>query len=159
MLSVKLLVGLMAGLVGVAAADQRFQDLDELDAQVAAAVGDAGAPVPVDRRIKLANCPQAPEISQIANGAVVVRCAAIGWRIRVPVEAAAGLSAETASQIVVRKGDSVELLVQGRGYSASAIGTSLDEGGEGTRVRVKIPTSPVPLPAVVVRAGVVSISG
>ena len=158
MLGIELLV-MLAASIGGSAADGRFQDLDALDSQVAAAVAAGGTPVPIDRRIKLANCPQTPEVSNVAGGAVAVRCPALGWRIRVSVEPAVGPSAASASEIVVRRGDSVELVVEGRGYSASALGTSLDEGGAGSRIRVKIPTSAVPLSAIVVRAGVASISG
>ena len=159
MLSMELLAMLAAASIGGSAADGRFQDLDALDAQVAASVAAGGTPVPIDRRIKLAKCPQEPEISQAAGGAVAVRCPALGWRIRVSVEAAGAPPAASLSEIVVRRGDSIELVVEGRGYSASALGTSLDEGAAGSRIRVKIPTSAVPVPAIVVRAGVASISG
>lgn len=159
MLSMELLAMLAAASIGGSAADGRFQDLDALDSQISAAVAAGGRPVPIDRRIKLANCPQTPEISNVAGGAVAVRCPALGWRIRVSVDPAAVPSAASLSEIVVRRGDSIELVVEGRGYSASALGTSLDEGGAGSRIRVKIPTSAVPVPATVVRAGVASISG
>src|SRR4029079_19276639 len=99
MLGMDLLAMLAAATVGGSASDGRFQDLDALDSQIAAGLADGAAAVPIDRRIKLANWPQHPEIPNVAGGAVAVRCPALGWRIRVSVKAAPLPSGASVSEI------------------------------------------------------------
>lgn len=133
-----------------------FQDLDALDARIAAALGGTGTAVSIDHRIKLAACPEEPQISPVAAGALSVRCPSLGWKIRVAVSGAS--DAEPSSVPLVHRGDTIEVVAAGSGYSASSVGTALDEGRAGSQVRVKIPTSTAPLAATVARAGVVTIS-
>jgi flagella basal body P-ring formation protein FlgA len=133
-----------------------YQNLDALDARIASTVQGAGTPVPIDRRIRLAQCPEQPEVSPLTGGSVAVRCPTLGWKLRVAVSSAAEPSGIPA-EILVRRGDLVELVFKGAGFSASAPGTALDEGAAGKTVRVKIPTSPMPVSAIVVHAGLVAI--
>lgn len=140
-----------------AVASSPYQDLDALDARVAAALPQGAGPVPIDRRIKLAACPQEPDISGPLAGAVSVRCPSLGWRLRVAVNGASAPSGASV-QPVVHRGDAVELVSRGAGYSVTSVGTALEEGPAGGSIRVKIPTSPFPVAAVVARAGVASIS-
>jgi flagella basal body P-ring formation protein FlgA len=142
--------------LALAASHGSFQDLDALDARIAAAVGNSATAVAIDHRIKLATCPEEPQISSVVAGAVSVRCASLGWKIRVAVTGAAGT--EPSSAPVVHRGDTIEVVAGGAGYSASSVGTALDEGTTGSQIRVKIPTSASPLSATVARAGVVTIS-
>ncbi|WP_185829270.1 flagella basal body P-ring formation protein FlgA [Sphingomonas ginkgonis] len=130
-----------------------FQDLDALDARIAASLTGSASATPIDRRIRLAACPQDPEIAPAAGGALTVRCAALGWRIRVMVTGAASPAAIAPATLLVHRGDAIELVARGSGYSASAVGTAVDEGGAGASIRVKFPTSPMPLTAVVAKAG------
>jgi len=153
----RILPGLAALFLAAKAMAGGYQDLDALDARIASTVGDSGTPVPVDRRIRLGQCPQEPEISPLSGGALAVRCPTLGWKIRVAVSSAE--SSGSPAEILIRRGDLVELVVKGAGFSASAPGTALDEGAAGKTVRVKIPTSPMPVSAVVVRAGLVAIQG
>jgi flagella basal body P-ring formation protein FlgA len=58
--------GLGVGLCAAAARAQSFENLDRLDSIVAMTVGanvgtPGGATAPVDRRLKLAACPQVPD--------------------------------------------------------------------------------------------------
>lgn len=140
-----------------AAASSPYQDLDALDARVASALPEGAGAVPIDRRIKLAACPQEPDISAPLAGAISVRCPSLGWRLRVAVT---GASAATGApgQPVVHRGDAIELVSKGAGYSVTSVGTALEEGPAGGSIRVKIPTSPFPVAAVIARAGVASIS-
>lgn len=140
-----------------AVAESPYQDLDALDARVAAALQGGAEAVPIDRRIKLAACPQEPEISGPLAGAVSVRCTSLGWRLRVAVNGASAPSGAPV-QPVVHRGDAIELVSRGAGYSVTSVGTALDEGPAGGSIRVKIPTSPFPVAAVIARAGVASIS-
>ena len=67
-----------------------MQDLDALERRLVIALGaDIGAPggprAPIDRRMKLAACPTQAEIAPPMQGAATIRCAPLGWRIRVPL--------------------------------------------------------------------------
>lgn len=135
-----------------------FQDLAELDARVSASLGASGVAVPIDRRIRLAKCGATPEISAPANGSVAIRCPDQGWRLAVTVTGAPSQAAAAASEVLVRRGDTIEVLAQGAGFSVSSTGVAMDEGAGGRSIRVKMPTSSAPISAVVLRAGVVAIS-
>ena len=68
----------------------KFENLDRIDSLVAMTVGanlgQPGGPVaPVDRRLRLAACPQVPSVEGPVFGAAIVKCDTIGWRIRVPL--------------------------------------------------------------------------
>lgn len=149
-------IHLLTGLVIAATTAPSFQDLAALDARVAA-VAAPGAAVPIDKRIKLAPCPNEPEVSLPAAGAVAVRCAALGWKLRVALTGAAAAQGEPAAPLI-RRGDTIEIVARGGGYSVSSAGTALEDGAPGASIRVKIPTSPSPVTAVVARAGVASIA-
>ena len=140
-----------------AVASSPYQNLDALDARVAAALPEGAGAVPIDRRIKLEACPQEPVISGPLAGAVSVRCPSLGWRLRVAVNGASA-PAGAPAQPVIHRGDAIELVSRGAGYSVTSVGTALEEGPAGASIRVKIPTSPFPVAAVIARAGVASIS-
>lgn len=147
---------LLAALAAAVMTPGSYQDLDLLDARVASMLGGGRTAVPIDKRIKLAACPDEPEISPAQGGALAVRCAALGWRIRVSLAGASNPG--VPAQILIHKGDSIELVADGAGYSASFAATALDDGQEGGVIRVKIPTSISPISATVSRPGVASIS-
>ncbi|GAA3894124.1 hypothetical protein GCM10022276_11660 [Sphingomonas limnosediminicola] len=155
-MKIHLLTSLTMTIATATSAAPAYQDFDALDARIASLAGSATA-VPIDRRIKLVPCPEEPEISGPAGGALTVRCPALGWRIRVAVTGTSG-TAGPASSVLVHRGDAVELVAHGDGYSVSSVGVALEEGPVGGAIRVKIPTSPSPVAAVVARAGVASIS-
>src|SRR3546814_2496880 len=67
---------------------QRFEDINGLEAMVVAkfgaAIGQPGGPAaPIDRRLKLAACPDTPSVEGPVMGAAVIRCAPVGWRIQI----------------------------------------------------------------------------
>lgn len=128
-------------LMGSAAAAQPFQDVAALDAQVEAALGAAigepgGAAAPVDRRLKLAACPGPVSIGAPAMGAVAVRCAELGWRIRVPLVRVRTAAVEEPEPIV-RKGDQVELRAASGSFSVSTVAIAEEDGAIGDRIRVR----------------------
>ena len=71
-------------LIMSAAAPVQFEDLALLDKNIQI---QANAE-PVDKRLKLAKCPDAPVIIPAIDGGAVVRCPALGWRLHVPARAA-----------------------------------------------------------------------
>lgn len=141
---------------------QAFQNVDQLETALVAAlgagVGEPGGPAaPIDRRLKLAQCPQAPVFDAPMLGAVAVRCVSLGWRIRVPL--ARGLSASAVrEEPVIRKGDPVELIAGGRYFEVSTQAVAEQDGAPGARIRVRSTLKAAPVFAEVVRAGVVRIA-
>ncbi|MBK5264103.1 MAG: flagella basal body P-ring formation protein FlgA, partial [Alphaproteobacteria bacterium] len=120
---------------------QRFEDLNGLDALVAArlgaGIGQSGGPAaPIDRRLKLAACPDTPTIEGPAMGAATVRCDAIGWRIRVPLRVGATpAAAQQGASILVKKGDPVQLVAGGASFSVSTMMIADEDGARGEMIR------------------------
>jgi flagellar basal body P-ring formation protein FlgA len=132
---------------------QQFEDLATLDALVATV---AEAAQPIDRRLKLARCPESVAIDPPALGAVAVRCKSLGWRIRVPIIQAA--NAEAASEILIRRGDGVEMISSGDGFEVSTRGTAIEDGRLGKAIRVKSSTAASITLGTVTAAGTVQIN-
>jgi len=115
---------------GIAAA-QGFENLDAIDLRLAEAGYQAQ---PVDRRIRLRACPVALTIDAPALGAIAIRCPSLGWRIRVPL---IGGGTMRTSEILVRRGDLVELAYTGAGFDVLTSATTQEDGQMGSIVRVK----------------------
>lgn len=133
---------LLAAWVGTPAIGQGFEDLDALDARVAAALGagmgEAGGPArPLDRRLKLAACPEPVSVEPPTLGAATVRCEPLGWRIRVPVVRMGQATQAMKAEPVVRKGDQVEVLARGSAFTVSTLGVAEQDGAPGDRIRVR----------------------
>ncbi len=146
-----------------------FQDLTALDVAVAANMGaeigkPGGARSPVDRRLKLKACPEAPTISGPVLGAAVVRCDSVGWSIRVPLlldarrDASASQPSEEARDAVTR-GQAVRLTVEGRGFSLSRTMIADATGKIGDMVSVRESRSAKPVLARITGIGEVSVPG
>ncbi len=141
-----LAVATLAVAVPLAAAG--FADPAAIDQAVAQFTGvptgaPGGARLPVDRRLRLAACPQpfALEWYGSRRDSVLVQCPVPnGWRIYVPVEAApraaAAAPAQKAPNAVVR-GEAVNITVSGRGFTLSRQGEALDSGAVGDWIRVR----------------------
>jgi len=126
-----------------------WHDLNALDAEIAERLAADGiVAVPVDRRLKLAACPEPVAVDSPTGGAVAVRCIALGWRLRVPVTLVAGRSSAVTTggapggtnmgAIVVRRGDPVALVSGASGFSVSGSGTVERDGRIGERIRVRV---------------------
>lgn len=140
---------------------QAFQNVDQLETALVGAlgagVGEPGGPAAsIDRRLKLAQCPQAPVFDAPVMGAVAVRCVPLGWRIRVPL-ARSLAAAAFHEEPVIRKGDPVELIAGGRYFEVSTQAVAEQDGARGARIRVRSTPKAAPVFAEVVRAGVVRI--
>ncbi|MFM6854173.1 MAG: flagella basal body P-ring formation protein FlgA, partial [Sphingopyxis sp.] len=99
-------------------------------------------------------------------GAVAVRCPSIGWRIRVavatpptaaPMPGAGG--ALNPADIVVRRGDLVELIVQARGFVATTTGIADQDGAIGQRIRIRVDRRASPCFGQVMADGRISVAG
>ncbi len=135
----------------IAGTPAAFEDLELLDKRVLAVAAHADA---IDKRLKLAKCPDDPIIAPPAGGSVIVRCPALGWRLRVPIRAR--VAAAQIGETVVRRGELVECLSGGPGFAVSTMMLALDDAAAGQPVRVKSPTSPIIVTATAQTRGVVS---
>lgn len=129
---------------------QQFEDIVALDRQIAVATGvnigeSGGAVAPIDRRLKLGRCPDPVTIEPPQMGSLAVRCPALGWRIRVPVVQSARSSSMNTSQeqseILVKRGEAVELIMDGDGFEVSTNAIAMDDGFFGKAIRVKTLTN------------------
>lgn len=145
---------------------QRFEDLNGLEALVVARlgapVGQPGGPAaPIDRRLRLAACPDTPSIAAPAMGAVAVRCDAIGWRIRVPISGGGRTAAAPVQsrEMLVRKGDPVQLVAGNANFTVSTMVMAEQDGARGDMIRVRADRKSEPVVARVVENGVVKAPG
>jgi len=149
-----------------------FQDLTDLDVAVAAhmgaGIGEAGgARAPIDRRLKLKACPEAPDVSGPVLGAAVVRCKPIGWSIRVPLKldaaaqsaAATPAAARAKEEDAVSRGQAVRLTVEGNGFAISRAMIADKNGKIGDMISVRADRMSKPILARVVDIGEVSVPG
>jgi flagellar basal body P-ring formation protein FlgA len=157
----------LALLIGTAAHAQGFEDLAALDRKVAAALGaDAGEPGgparPIDKRLKLAACPQPAIVDAPAMGAVLVRCEPLGWRIRVALARPAGgsaLAAAEKAEPIIRKGDQVQLTALTGSFSVSTTAVAEQDGAPGDRIRVRSETKKGAVIGMVMPDGRVALPG
>lgn len=159
-----------------------YENLDRIDSLVAMTVGanlgEPGGPMaPVDRRLHLAACPTTPSVEGPVFGAAIVRCDALGWRIRVPLVAgvAAGAAGPVASygggnrfapaarpapkENAVKRGDPVQLVAGNANFSVSRFMIADEDGAIGETIRVRDDRRAAPIMAQVVDMGVVRVPG
>jgi flagella basal body P-ring formation protein FlgA len=159
--------------ISASAHAQQFENLDRLDSIVAMSVGanigePGGAVAPVDRRLKLAACPQVPQMSGMMFGAAMVECKPLGWRIRVPLHpggqqqpmasvqpTAYGRPAPVQKQTVVKKGDPVQLIAGGSAFMVTRMMIADEDGAPGDMIRVREDKKSDPVLARVQETGVV----
>lgn len=158
---------LLASLHGGPAMAQAFEDLDRLDVIVATTVGarigePGGALAPVDKRLRLAACPQQPTVEGPVFGAAIVRCDRLGWRIRVPLSGSAAPGQARAQQprhILVRKGDPVQLVAGNASFTVSRVMVAEEDGAVGDMIRVREDRKSAPVTGRVEPNGIVRVPG
>ena len=168
-------IALAAAAGAPALAQQKFENLDRLDGLVAmtvgANIGEPGGPIaPVDRRLRLAACPVTPSVEGPTFGAAIVKCDALGWRIRVPLSGGSagavtlvaryGAVARPAQRdMVVKRGDPVQLIAGNASFSVSRVMIADEDGAVGDTIRVREDKKAAPVLAQVVEMGTVRIPG
>jgi flagella basal body P-ring formation protein FlgA len=150
---------------------QGFENLEMLDNRVAAALGanigePGGATTAIDRRLRLQACPQPVEVGEPIAGALAVRCAPLGWRIRVSVvpssetrQVAAAAVRQERAEPVVRRGDQIELVAIAAGFTVSTLATADQDGAPGDRIRVRTERRSAPVIGQVMPDGRVALPG
>ena len=153
-------------MVGTAANAQGFEDISMLEMRLTAAlgagVGEPGGPSrPIDRRLKLAPCPQPASFEPPALGAATVRCEPLGWRIRVPLvrTAAAAQALGERAEPIIRRGDQVELTASSGSFTVSTVAVAEQDGALGDRIRVRSEGRKGAVIGVVTEDGRVSLPG
>jgi len=163
-----MLVAMILAGVHAPARAQNFENLDRLDTLVATSIGarqgQPGGPVaPIDRRLRLAPCPQTPLVEGPRMSAATVSCPSIGWRIRVPLLASNNTQFQrvtaTISEPVIKKGDPVQLIAGNTSFSISRLMIADEDGAVGTMIRVREEPRAAPVMARVERNGVVRVPG
>lgn len=160
----------VTALLATPAFAQNFENLEMLESRVAASlgagIGEPGGPArPIDRRLRLAPCPTPAEIDAPAMGAVAVRCATRGWRIRVPLQSGGAASGAMASgpavraAPVIRRGDQIELVAMTANFSVSTLGIAEQDGAPGDRIRVRTERRSAPVVGQVLADGRVALPG
>lgn len=143
-----------------------IENLDALERRLVISLGaDIGQPggprVAVDRRMKLAACPTEVVIDPPAMGAVALRCAPLGWRIRVPLlrggpaapVAMAVVAPPVKREPVIRRGDPVELAAGTATFRVTSEVIAEQDGAPGDRIRVRADRKSAPMLVEVVDAG------
>jgi flagella basal body P-ring formation protein FlgA len=142
-----------------------FVDPAEIDRAVerftGAPIGVAGgAALPVDRRLRLAQCraPLTLGWHGTRQNTVKVECPDQGsWRIFVALSNAGSAAPAQRAERLVARGDAVSIIVRGPGFSVTQTGEAMEAGGQGEWIRVKPPGSAEPLRARIERPGLVTI--
>lgn len=145
---------------------QGFENLDRIDSLVATTVGaDIGQPggaiAPVDRRLRLAACPQIPAIEGPVFGAAIVRCDRLGWRIRVPLASAAASTYGRPQQreMLIKKGDPVQLVAGDATFSVSKAMVADEDGAIGDLIRVRESRNSPPVTGRIEPSGIIRVPG
>ncbi|WP_447765459.1 flagella basal body P-ring formation protein FlgA [Sphingopyxis panaciterrae] len=122
-------------------ASEDWQTIDVLTAMVANAMGRSATPI--DRRIKLARCPEQASITAIDAQTLAVRCPSLGWRLRVPMTGPAGVTptqasyARPAAAPVIRRGDNVRVTIDTESFSISYAAIASEDGRVGETIALR----------------------
>ena len=136
---------------------QDWQSVDAMTQHIARALGRDAAPI--DRRIKLAQCPEKPEITAMNANSLAVRCPTLGWRLRVAMLGANGgavdpdvMAAPATAQTrqrgdppTIKRGDIVRVSIDTSSFNISYPATATQDGriGEAISLRGADPKNPI----------------
>ena len=148
---------LLSAVIPATATAQSFQNHAAIDASVAASlVGTGLAAWPVDHRLKLAPCAGPLVVDPPASGAVAVRCATPGWRLRVLLDGPPATF--TVAPVIIKRGDPVTVNFVASGFSVTASGIAESEARLGERIRVRVADKVNPVMGEATDAGTVRVS-
>lgn len=138
--------------------NEDWQTIDVLTAMVANAMGRNATPI--DRRIKLARCPEQASVTAVDAQTLAVRCNSLGWRLRVPMTGpvdgaptATSFARPAASAPVVRRGDNVRVTIETESFSINYAAVANEDGRIGDTIALRGSDAKSTLSAVVTGAG------
>lgn len=154
-------LGIAIAGAGMATASD-FTNLAAIDRHIADFTGapigaPGGAKQQVDRRLRLARCSQHLTLDWYGRrqDSVRVACPDSGsWQIFVPVQRA---SLAEPDAPLIKRGDMVSIVAQGRGFSVSRTGEAMDNGTVNDWIRVRPTGGGDPLRGRIVRPGLIVI--
>lgn len=111
-----------------------LEDLDALDARIAEA--GHGTASRLDRRLRLARCPEPAVIKPSMQGDLELACPSRGWRLRVP-NASANAGSIDQQPILVKRGESVQVAIVGSEFTLHYQAIATEAGRMGDTIRVK----------------------
>ena len=128
-----------------AEAQQAMQDWQPIDAMAQSVAGAMGrTAAPIDRRIKLARCPEQTTVTALDAQTLAVRCAPLGWRLRVPLSAPAdaapmqaSFAAPAATGPVIRRGDNVRVTIESEAFTVSYSAIATQDGRVGETIALR----------------------
>lgn len=137
-------------------ANEDWQTIDVLTDMVANAMGRSATPV--DRRIKLARCPEQASVTAVDAHTLAVRCNSLGWRLRVPMTGPAGatqagFARPAAAAPVIRRGDNVRVTIDTESFSISYAAVATEDGRVGETIALRGSDAKSMLSAIVTGAG------
>jgi flagellar basal body P-ring formation protein FlgA len=140
-------LGLIGSAAFATAAVAATTDLGMIDRAVVDFTGSqigqpGGARLPVDRRLKLSSCSTPLDLSWFGRDqrSVQVACPSAGWKIYVAVDGGpVSQSRETQApaEMLVRRGESVSILVRGHGFTLTRQGEAVEDGAQGEWIQVR----------------------
>lgn len=162
------LATLAASTLATAAVAATPMDLSMIDRAVAdftgAEIGQpGGAKLPVDRRLRLANCQTPLDLQWFGRDqrSIQVVCPGAGWRIYVAVDGGPGRVAsgpQSYGETLIHRGENVSIQVRGGGFTLTRQGSALEDGGQGQWIKVRaVGEKRETLRAMVLRPGQVGI--
>lgn len=135
-----------------------WQTIDLLTQMVASTMGRNATPI--DRRIRLARCPEQASVTAIDAQTLAVRCSSLGWRLRVPMSgpanAAAGggfVAKPAAAAPVIRRGDNVRVTIDTASFAISYSATATQDGHVGDMIGLRGSDAKSSLSAIVTGPG------
>lgn len=146
-----------------ASAQAGLYDLVNIDRAVASFTGTGigqpgGAVLPVDRRMRLANCFGTLVVSWYGTRQdnVLVQCPDPGgWRLFVAVAGNPRQGAASAEPLAVARGEALTISVEGEGFTVSQSGEAMEAGQIGSWIRVRTSVKATPIRARIARPGLV----
>lgn len=142
----KIATAIAAGLIAIpsASAQQATEDWQTIDALTQAVAGAMGrTATPIDRRIKLARCPEQAQVTAVDAQTLAVRCPSLGWRLRVPLTSPAGAAptaagfAAPASAPVIRRGDNVRVTIETDSFEVAYSAIATQDGRVGDTIALR----------------------
>lgn len=116
-----------------------------------------GARHAIDRRLKLKKCPEAPVLEKRNESLAMIHCAPLDWRISVPLVRSEEGRHGSASQEMVKRGQTIMLVVQKNGFEISRQMQADRSGGLGDIIPVRTTRRARPIMAEIIGEGRVTL--